>query len=364
MPLFMDVHIVPGVTARAVAEAHTKDVFLQDQFACKCMTYWIDEQRESIFCLIDAPDKEAVIAMHDQAHGLVPNKVIEVNSGVVESFLGRIFDPEDATANPEGLKVFSDPSFRILLMTHIEDTVLLQHRLGVEAAQAALQNHREVVRRQARRYDGREVEQGGDGFMLSFDSATAALQCALAIQQEMKATGADLLKLRISLHGGEPVAQTNQLFGDVIELSNLLGFAAKPLQLAMSNVVRKLVGKEDLQGENVFCLPPPDEQLLQDLFGVIERNWRNPDFDMDAFCRELAMSNTQLYRKCVGITALAPNMLLKDYRLEKARALLRKKYYNVAQVTFDSGFSSPSYFTKCFKKKFGLLPLDYLELAS
>ena len=57
MPIYMDVHIVPGVKSKDVAEAHRLDLLHQDEYGCKCMTYWIDEGRESIFCLIDAPPK-------------------------------------------------------------------------------------------------------------------------------------------------------------------------------------------------------------------------------------------------------------------------------------------------------------------
>src|SRR5215208_707779 len=106
MPIYMDVHNVPGVKARDVAEAHTKDLLHQGEYACKCMTYWIDEERETIVCLIEAPGKDAVEEMHSKAHGLVPNKIIEVSSGIVESFLGRIYDPEDAKTTNDGLKVF------------------------------------------------------------------------------------------------------------------------------------------------------------------------------------------------------------------------------------------------------------------
>src|ERR1700759_4716 len=84
MPIYMDVHIVPGVKAKDVAEAHRKDLLCQHEYGCSCMTYWIDEKRESIFCLIDAPDKDAVEEMHSKAHGLIPNKIIEVNSNLVE----------------------------------------------------------------------------------------------------------------------------------------------------------------------------------------------------------------------------------------------------------------------------------------
>jgi hypothetical protein len=58
MALYMDVHIIPGIKARDVAEAHQKDILLQEEHQCKCMTYWIDEER--VFCLIDAPDKEVL----------------------------------------------------------------------------------------------------------------------------------------------------------------------------------------------------------------------------------------------------------------------------------------------------------------
>ena len=70
MPIYMDVHIIPGVKSRDVAEAHRKDILVQEEFACKCMTYWIDEKRDSVFCLIDAPDKDAVIELHSKARRL------------------------------------------------------------------------------------------------------------------------------------------------------------------------------------------------------------------------------------------------------------------------------------------------------
>src|SRR5215471_7756581 len=96
MPIYMDVHIVPGISARDVAEAHRRDLFHQDEHGCTCMTYWIDEQRGNIFCLIEAPDKEAVEDLHRKTHGLIPNKIIEVDNALVEAFLGRIYDPDEA----------------------------------------------------------------------------------------------------------------------------------------------------------------------------------------------------------------------------------------------------------------------------
>jgi Protein of unknown function (DUF4242) len=109
MPIYMDVHNIPGVKAKDVAEAHQKDVALEDIFSCKCITYWMDEKRESVFCLIEAPEKHVVEELHKRAHGLIPHKIIEVSSVLVESFLGRLHDPEGAEITQDGLKVFQEP---------------------------------------------------------------------------------------------------------------------------------------------------------------------------------------------------------------------------------------------------------------
>ncbi|HEX5654055.1 MAG TPA: nickel-binding protein [Chitinophagaceae bacterium] len=359
----MDIHIVPGVKARDVAEAHRKDLLHQEEYECKCMTYWIDEQRENIFCLIEAPNREAVEEMHNNAHGLIPNKVIEVSSTVVESFLGRIYDPPDAEVAGD-LKIFSDSGFRVLLVTRFTDPVLLQHSLGSEKAGQLQNTHNRVVRKQLAAFDGREVEHEGTGFIISFTSATRAVSCALAIREEMPADEAEAMDFRMGISAGEPVENSNRLFGDTLQLASCLTVIAKSNQLALASSVKDLVAKDYFQStrNHFLVLQPQDENLLKLLFTKLEENWQNPEFDIDDYCHEMAMSKSQLYRKTITLTGLSPNILLKQFRLEKAKELMKKKCYTISQVTFDSGFTSPSYFTKCFKTKYGLLPVSYLEL--
>jgi hypothetical protein len=184
MPIYMDVHIVPGVKAAAVAQAHQLDLSCQEQHGCKCMTYWIDEERENVFCLIEAPNEEAVRNMHNHAHGLMPNRIIEVNSDVVHSFLGRIYDPEAPVE--DGLKIFKDPSYRILLLTRITDPTLLQLQLGKEKANELISLHNTIIRKNMTAYGGREAEYAGAGFIISFTSASKAVDCALAVASELR----------------------------------------------------------------------------------------------------------------------------------------------------------------------------------
>lgn len=364
MPIYMDVHVVPGVKAKNVAEAHYQDLLHQDEYGCKCMTYWIDEGRESVFCLIEAPDKDAVKEMHGKAHGLIPHKIIEVSSSIVQSFLGRIFDPEDAETTSDGLKVFANPAFRVLIVTKTIDPVLLQYKLGIEKANELLEEQNKVIRRNLAQCGGTEVEHKGNGFIISFESAAKAIFCALAIQNDLPVSLSDALGFKMSINGGEPIEKSNKLFGNTIQLAHYMFAIPKDFKVIVASTVKELASKDHQQnnGNGFFTLSPQDEALLESLFNKLEENWQNPDFDVDDYCHAMAMSNSQLYRKTTALTGLSPNALLKEFRLEKAKELMKKQHYSISQITFDSGFTSPSYFTKCFKKQFGLLPMSYMEL--
>lgn len=360
----MDVHIVPGVKAKDVAEAHRKDMMCQGEYGCKCMTYWIDENRETIFCLIEAPNKDAVKEMHNKAHGLVPHKVIEVSSSIVDSFLGRIYDPDDVKITEDGLKVFTDPSFRVLLVAKMIDPVLLRHKAGAERATELIKATNDIFRKNIGENEGSEVEHSGNGFIISFSSATKAVACALAIQNDMPAGNAGDLDLRLAVTGGEPIEKSNKLFGDAIQFANYLCSITDNSKIAIASNVKELVSKDHLQNrdERFRNLTLSEESFLRSLFNKLEEKWQDPEFDIPEYCQAMAMSQSQLYRKTTALTGMSCNILLKEFRLEKAKDLMKKQHYNISQITFESGFTSPSYFTKCFKKKFGLLPMSYVDL--
>jgi hypothetical protein len=82
MPLYMDIHQhIEGLTANAVAGAHEADLKTQEKYGVKYLRYWFDEGTGKVFCLVEAPNKEAAIAVHREAHGLVADEIIEVKEG-------------------------------------------------------------------------------------------------------------------------------------------------------------------------------------------------------------------------------------------------------------------------------------------
>lgn len=365
MPIYMDLHIAPGVTARDVAEAHLLDVQNQGKYSCKAMTYWVDEEKGCIFCLIEAPDKESVRKLHEVSHGLIPNEIISVNTDAVKAFLGRIQDPDDAILHPEtNLKIFRDPAFRIMMVLKIMDRRLLQHDVGKERTNELLLLYSAIIREQALKHEGSELYGSKEGLVVSFTSHTQALDCAVAIAKKLQNT-AVVIGLRIALHAGVPVDKSDAIFGTTIGFAQFLCNMSNASQIMMSSAVANLFKDNDWNlvtaQNNTKCLTAAEETFLKSLLDTLNTNWQNPEFDVPDFCKLMSVSKSQLYRKCLSITGMSPNMLLREYRLLQSLDLLRNEDRNVSQTTFDTGFSSPSYFTKCFQKRFGLQPLSYLK---
>jgi hypothetical protein len=82
VPLFLDVHSgVFGVTPEEAAEGHRKDLAVQAKYGVRYLKYWYDHVSGKVFCLSDAPSKEAALAVHREAHGQMPDDIFEVQEG-------------------------------------------------------------------------------------------------------------------------------------------------------------------------------------------------------------------------------------------------------------------------------------------
>jgi Nickel responsive protein SCO4226-like len=83
MPLYMDIHeaLPEGATAGDVANAHAADVATQGQYGVSYLKYWVDDKSGKAFCLVEAPDPETAARVHREAHGLVADRIFEVQEG-------------------------------------------------------------------------------------------------------------------------------------------------------------------------------------------------------------------------------------------------------------------------------------------
>lgn len=254
MPIYMDRHYIEGATRHALANAHEKDVERQGKYGVRFLTYWFDEERCTAFCLVEAPDAASIKKTHDEAHGDVPNEIIEVDPSVVEAFLGRVKDPPAPKPADAGAVVHLDSAFRVVMFTDLEDSTAMTLRLGDAKALHLLHVHNAMTRNALRSHEGREVKHLGDGIMASFASTRQAVDCAIAIQNAFSSYTAKHaeapLRLRIGLSAGEPVEEDNDLFGATVQLASRICSHARPDQiLAAEIVVEHYPGKRSMFSE-------------------------------------------------------------------------------------------------------------------
>jgi class 3 adenylate cyclase len=236
MPLFMDRHDVPGVTAEQVAQAHLADLDMGAKFGVQFLAYWFDADQGEAFCLAKAPTGDSLTAVHKATHGLIPNEIISVSEDNVLRLLGRMSETGGDTpeVNP----------FRTIMFTDLQGSTSILQLVGQAAFMVLLTEHDLIIRRALVASRGREVKHTGDGIMASFDDVASALKCSMAIQAGFEARAADgqtiELRVRIGIAAGEPVDHNDDLFGSTVTLASRICDAAKAGRILTSDLVCRL----------------------------------------------------------------------------------------------------------------------------
>ncbi|MDH3711267.1 MAG: DUF4242 domain-containing protein, partial [Cyclobacteriaceae bacterium] len=172
MPLFMDVHPGVKVTLQELKAMHLADLEVQEKYGVKYHRFWLNEESETVFCLMHGPNKQACMAVHEEAHGGLPCNIIEVLPGEYEFFLGqsKLHDEDRAHLTEE----VPDTGFRIFI--HI-DTLC--------PSSDAYSRVRSIIGEALSTFNGREIEHLGEGIRCVFTSSLLAVEFAIAVQKAL-----------------------------------------------------------------------------------------------------------------------------------------------------------------------------------
>jgi class 3 adenylate cyclase len=243
MPMYMDRHDLPDVTPEELADAHTRDVAVQDRYGVRYHAYWFDPSNGSVFCLAEGPSKQAVEAVHDEAHGVLAETILELDPTVpLNALLGGL--PTYPLGTP-----YAEPAMRAILFTDLTGSVEQTSRLGDDGHLELLRIHNKIVRQELETHGGREVKHTGDGIMAAFTSVASAVAFAVAAQRgfhEHNQSNEVPLDVKIGISAGEPVTDDNDdLFGASVQLAARLCDSASAGEIVASVAVRELcVGKQ------------------------------------------------------------------------------------------------------------------------
>ncbi len=242
VPLYIDIHEIQDASPEAIAEAHHADLALQRKHGVNYIKYWLNEDKRRVFCLCTAPNAEAAEHVHREAHGMVAERIIEVDPELADGLLGEgATSAAGAVITPRSGRY--DPGIRTIVFTDIVGSTAITQRLGDSVAMRVVELHDRLVRDAIDRYAGRVVKHLGDGIMAVFVSADDAVQSATLIQASFLDKALDSgepIRVRIGAAAGEPVERQGDFFGSTVQLAARLCARAEPGQTLVSTSVTEL----------------------------------------------------------------------------------------------------------------------------
>ena len=243
MPLYLDVHSVPGATPDDLRKAHEADMAVQSKYGVDYRKYWLNEKCGKAFCLVEAPNAEAAERVHREAHGLTAEKIIEIDPDMADGFLGGVgIDEAGAAILPDTRE--RDTAVRSVMFTDIVGSTELAPRLGDDIAFELLNTHDAIVRGAVSQHGGRVIKHTGDGIMAVFVSPVQAVKAACMIQTAVEAIvpqdNRPQFQIRIGAAAGEPIERDNDFFGSTVNLAARLCAHAEPGKVLVTNGIAEL----------------------------------------------------------------------------------------------------------------------------
>jgi len=352
MPLYMDIHTVDSdeFSAEDVVKAHMEDLAIQDQFGVKQLKYWVNEQAKTIFCLMEGPDKDACNQVHLQSHGNTACNIIEVADNEYNLFMGQGTDVDDLAKTDSG---DLDPGYRTILLTNI--VCFSKNSYGYFGKIKELVNE----------HDGVIVREPTNQIMITFMAANDAISCASSIMKLYNTT-TNNLEFNLAVVSGNPVDEEGATFFEETKrkINSLCSLGLnKKLYLDKETIV---LSEKELQQKkenlNNFTLVNKDDFAFSlILYKTISKYFTRSDFNSEELISKIGMSKSQASRKIKLLTGQAPNQLIQESRLQSALDKMSESYKTIAEIAYDSGFNSPTYFTRVFKKRFGISPTDFIK---
>lgn len=275
-------------------------------------------------------------------------------------------------------------SYEERLYTIVSARIIDKEAIGIDI------NAQEIINQFVISYRGNMVDYKGDTFVATFEGPSKGVHCSIDLIETLKARG---IKLSIGIHIREGAVDEAHFVSRGTEtfIEAILKHA-KPNQILITQAVKFLLSGAGLTcsqyttvadsglGESLTLFSvsdgmrqgtgyaannerklPQNESFLENVLQSIDNHLSNESFGVEMLCRELAVSERQLQRKLKAVTNKSPNQLISSVRLHRAKELILAQENQISEIAYLTGFSNPSYFSKCFKKEFGINPSALLQ---
>lgn len=353
----MDIHTVEDEKFSEISamQGHHKDIAVQHKFGVKSIKYFLNLSEKKVFCLLEAPDKKACVNLHMAAHGIGACNVIELSSEIdFKAFLGEgTKDENDLALTPSGE---IDTGYRSIIM--ICPIFFDEIRQPVTAQ----------INQFIKEHKGSRIVQAEDRILASFIDAGHAIG-AIQVLSKYFSSFDGQLEYHMALVTGKPVDENGtELFEEakkqLVTLSDIGKTQVAHIDSTTLNLYRKAHQPQEWSINNTRILSANDLSFYSKLWNILNEHIVKTRFSSVDLSNELGLSKAQTYRKLKALTAMSPNELIREVRLRRSLNALKENNKTVAEIAYEFGFNSPTYFTRVFRKRYEILPTEFARLSN
>ena len=146
----------------------------------------------------------------------------------------------------------------------------------------------------------------------------------------------------------------------IARIDNMLERRRQLLSMLSALAETKSTGKVDISPEEIV-ITDKDEELIKTIMTWLEKNVMDADVTVEQLAQHVGMGRTSMYNKIKGLTGKSPVELIQEFRLEKSKYYLKSGQFSVSETSYKVGFSDPGYFSRTFKKRFGITPAEFIK---
>ena len=320
------------------------------------LKYWYNKKNNKAICIIDFEDEEVIPYLRpgENEH---PVEIFEIDDEVFNNITSQL-EKSDFTEHKKAEGVI------LCRKISPEPIEMEQRKQFKQLIKGFNQKTKDIIHS----YGGYGLRTSDDYMLVRFNEIKDAVNCAAELSRVFNECRRKVTFCKVSMNIGislDVSARSGiQPSEDSVREARRLSYIKHNFIIISYPLKNHFQSKEYVFNAetNIRMLTYSEEKFMNKLMDCLERNWQDDNFQVEDIGKQLNCSKSTIYRQMMDLIGQSPNHFIREYRLNRSIDLIRSRRSNISEIAFESGFGSPSYFSHCFQKRFGLKPTDFMEI--
>ncbi len=357
MAIYMVQNTISGKSITSIIDTISDLISKQKQQECKLLTHWKDDSKDITYLLFEASNKDAINSILNTFQEM-NQQVLEVSTHLTEFYKHQ--------SEMVLLQHNDNISIKVIVafyLNNIPNQDILEYKGN---ATDTFNDEFRIIKQMIKKHKGKFIEHQEKSFVCFFQTVKNAIKCSL----ETRKLFLSLLKnnniysqIKIGISVGHINSFSNEFYNETINNVKYLCCFSNLNQLVVSSRIAVLFRNEGyILNENINgikILSSLEENFIHQMMDILNKKLSIYNFSINELALDLGVSKSKLYRNIVSLTGLSPQGFIAEYKLIKALNLIEQGNMSLSEIAYETGFGSPSYFSKCFKKRYSIMPSEF-----